>query len=251
MNDIGINVGYRILKYYLWQQFFFRFQVKREKEKLSYHKLSRALKEFEEEKPTLQQKHLFDCDFTIFDLETTGFFPEVGDEIISIGAVKVKEGKVQRKDTFYQVINPLQTVSRDTKRFTGLRRKDFLNGVTLPIGLERFIEFSKGTILVAHPASFDINFLQKRIYKWQLPSFDPEYVDSFSLANGLLERDDCYLDALVKRFDINYRTRHHALNDAIMTAEIFEELLKICYQQEVHTIRGLNEFILEETSSGF
>ncbi|MCA1062879.1 3'-5' exonuclease [Rossellomorea sp. AcN35-11] len=250
MNNIGINVGYRILKYYLWQQFIFRFQVKKEKEKLSYHKLSRTLKEFEEEKPTLQQKHLFDCTFTIFDLETTGFFPEVGDEIISIGAIKVKEGEVQSQDTFYQVIDPLQTVSGHTKRFTGLRRKDFMNGVTLPVGLERFLEFSKGTILVAHPASFDINFLQKRIDKWQLPSFNPEYVDSFSLANGLMDKDDCYLDVLVKMFDIDHRARHHALNDAIMTAEIFEKLLKICYKQEVHTIRGLKEFIGEEIHPG-
>lgn len=247
MDNIGINVGYRILKYYLWQRFIFRHQVKREKEKLSYHKLSRGLKQFEEEKPTLQKKHLFHCTFTIFDLETTGFFPEVGDEIISIGAVKLKEGKVQRDETFYQVIDPLQTVSRETKRFTGLRRKDFLNGVTLPIGLERFLEFSKGTILVAHPASFDINFLQKRINKWELPSFDPEFVDSFSLANSLLGRDDCYLDVLIKKFNIQDRTRHHALNDAIMTAEIFERLLTLCYQQEVHTIRGLHEFLLQDS----
>jgi DNA polymerase III subunit epsilon len=245
MNDIGINAGYRIFKYYLWHQFFFRVQVNREKARPSYYKVAQALQEYEAEKPILQQKHLYECTFTIFDLETTGFFPEVGDEIISIGAVKVREGKVQEKNTFYLVINPLQTVSRNTKKFTGLRRKDFRNGVTLPVGLKHFLEFSKGTILVAHPASFDINFLQKRLHKWELPSFKPECIDSFSLANALLERNDCYLDALVERFEIQKRTRHHALNDAIMTAEVFEELLKLCYKQEVHTIRAMCELINE------
>ncbi|MCA1053923.1 3'-5' exonuclease [Rossellomorea aquimaris] len=243
MNDIGINVGYRILKYYLWQQFFFRSQVKVEKAKPSYYKVATALKEFEEEKPIHQQKHLYDCTFTIFDLETTGFFPEVGDEIISIGAVKVARGEIQEKDTFYKVIDPLQTVSMKTKKFTGLKRKDFKNGVTLPVGIKHFLEFSMGTILVAHPASFDINFLQRRLKKWELPPFQPEYIDSFSLANALLERDDSYLDAMVKEFAIEKRTRHHALNDAIMTAEIFERLLKICYEQEVHTIQALHEFV--------
>ncbi|NQD65408.1 3'-5' exonuclease [Bacillus haikouensis] len=246
MNDIGINVGFRILKYYLWHQFFFRVQVNQEKARPSYIKIGQALKEFEAEKPNLQKMHLYHCTFTIFDLETTGFFPEIGDEIISIGAVKVTKGKIQEKETFYRVINPLQTVSRDTKKFTGLRRKDLLNGVTLPVGLKHFLEFSKGTILVAHPASFDINFLQKRLIRWELPSFKPEYVDSFALANALLGRKDCYLDALVNRFDIPKRTRHHALNDAIMTAEIFEELLKICYRQEVHTIKGLHELIHDQ-----
>lgn len=251
MNDIGINVGYRILKYYLWQQFFFRLQVKREKHKPSYFKLSNMLKIFENEKPAFQQKHLSECTFTIFDLETTGFFPEVGDEIISIGAVKIEDGKIQENDTFYQVINPLQTVSRQTKRFTGLRRRDLLKGVTLPVGLKRFLEFSKGTVLVAHPASFDINFLQKRIKKWELSSFDPEYIDSFSLANALFNVNDSYLDPLVKYFNIAYRERHHALNDAIMTAEVFEKLLKICYRKEVHTIRGMHEFIFEQTGSSY
>ncbi|WP_175991427.1 PolC-type DNA polymerase III [Bacillus sp. Marseille-Q1617] len=246
MNDIGINAGYRILKYYLWQQFFFRAQVNIEKARPSYYKVAAALKEFEAEKPTLQQKHLFNCTFTIFDLETTGFFPEVGDEIISIGAVKVSEGEMKEDETFYKVIDPLQTVSRKTKKFTGLKRKDFKNGVTLPVGLKHFFEFSKGTILVAHPASFDINFLQKRLHKWELPSFQPEYIDSFALANALLERDDCYLDAMVKKFGINKKTRHHALNDAIMTAEIFEHLLKLCYKHEVHTIRALHELIKDK-----
>ncbi|MGR3764574.1 3'-5' exonuclease [Rossellomorea sp. NS-SX7] len=246
MNDIGINVGYRILKYYLWQQFFFRAQVNGEKTRPSYYKVAHTLKEFEAEKPTFQDKHLYNCTFTIFDLETTGFFPEVGDEIISIGAVKVTEGKIQEKDTFYKVIDPLQTVSRKTKKFTGLKRKDFKNGVTLPVGIKDFLEFSKGTILVAHPASFDINFLQKRLHKWELPTFQPEYIDSFALANALLERNDCYLDAMVKKFGITERTRHHALNDAIMTAEIFEHLLKICYKQEVHTIRTLHELITDK-----
>ncbi|OIU71448.1 3'-5' exonuclease [Rossellomorea aquimaris] len=243
MNDIGINVGFRIIKYYLWQQFFFRSQLREEKARPSYYKISETLKEFETEKFTFQKKHLNDCTFTIFDLETTGFFPEVGDEIISIGAVKIFNGSVQEKETFYKVIDPLQTVSRETKKFTGLRRKDFKHAVKFPVGLKQFLEFAKGTILVAHPASFDINFLQKRVNKWELPSFNPEFIDSFALANALMRRNDCYLDAMVAKFGIRKRTRHHALNDAIMTAELFEELLKLCHLQGVHTVQALHECI--------
>ncbi|MFD2682143.1 3'-5' exonuclease [Bacillus seohaeanensis] len=241
MNDIGINVGFRIIKYYIWQQFFFHYQVKKAKESPSYDKLTLTMKEFEKDKPTFQKKPLSDCTFTIFDLETTGFFPEIGDEIISIGAVKVKDQQVNYEDSFYQVINPLQTVSKETKMFTGLRRKDFLSGVTFPVGLEKFLEFSKGTILVAHPASFDINFLQSRMQKWRLPSFDPEYIDSFGLANELLDCTDSYLDKLVERYRINSRKRHHALNDAIMTAEVFIKLLQESKATPIKTIHDLKE----------
>ncbi|RIW28601.1 3'-5' exonuclease [Bacillus salacetis] len=241
MSDAKFNVGYRIIKYYFWQRYLFNKQVEKEKKNPSYQKLSTMLKEFEEEKPLLQRQQLENCTFTIFDLETTGFFPEIGDEIVSIGAVKMQGDKILKHMTYYEVINPLQTVSAETKKFTGLKRADFLKGKTLPVGLKEFLDFCKGTILVAHPASFDINFLQKRIGKWGLPSFDPEFIDSYTLAKELLNEQDCYLDDLVHRFEIMKRSRHHALNDAIMTAEIFQELLKVCKEREVETIKDLHE----------
>jgi DNA polymerase III subunit epsilon len=241
MSDAKFNVGYRIIKYYFWHRYLFKKQVEKEKKNPSYQKLNTMLKEFEEEKPLLQQQKLDSCVFTIFDLETTGFFPEIGDEIVSIGAVKMQGDKILDQKTFYEVINPLQTVSVETKKFTGLKRADFIKAKTLPVGLKEFLDFCKGTILVAHPASFDINFLQKRIGKWGLPSFDPEFIDSYSLAKELLNEQECYLDDLVKKFEITKRNRHHALNDAIMTAEIFKELLKLCREKDVETIRDLHE----------
>ncbi|MGF2616574.1 3'-5' exonuclease [Rossellomorea vietnamensis] len=241
MSDAKFNVGYRIIKYYLWHRYLFKKQVEKEKKNPSYQKLKRMLKEFEQEKPLLQQQKLPNCTFTIFDLETTGFFPEIGDEIVSIGAVKMQGEKLLEQKTFYEVINPLQTVSAETKQFTGLKRKDFIKAKTLPVGLKEFLDFCKGTILVAHPASFDINFLQKRIGKWDLPAFDPEFIDSYALTKELLGVEECYLDDLVKRFHINKRARHHALNDAIMTAEIFQKLLKLCKEKKIDTIKDLHE----------
>jgi DNA polymerase III subunit epsilon len=241
MSDAKFNVGYRIIKYYFWHRYLFKRQVEKEKRNPSYQKLNTMLKEFEDEKPLLQQQRLANCTFTIFDLETTGFFPEIGDEIVSIGAVKMQGEKILEQMTFYEVINPLQTVSAETKKFTGLKRADFLKGKTLPVGLKEFLDYCKGTILVAHPASFDINFLQKRIGKWGLPSFDPEFIDSYTLAKELLHETECYLDDLIKKFEIPKRARHHALNDALMTAEIFQELLKLCKEKQVDTISELHD----------
>ncbi|MCP3742116.1 PolC-type DNA polymerase III [Rossellomorea sp. BNER] len=249
MNEVGIHVGFRIIKYYFWQQFFFKYQVNKAKQERSYQYLTNSLKEYDWKTPLMGDQSLSKCTFTIFDLETTGFFPEIGDEIISIGAVKFRNGKVQPQETFYQVINPLQRVSQDTKRFTGLNRRDFLRGVPFPIGLEKFLAFSRGTILVAHPASFDINFIQARSRKWGLPSFEPAFLDSFALAKALYQNNKCYLDDLIKRFGIENRKRHHALNDAMMTAEIFELLLSESKKYECTTLNLLQDFIEEKTSS--
>ncbi|MBM7584077.1 DNA polymerase-3 subunit epsilon [Bacillus pakistanensis] len=247
MNEVGINVGFRIIKYYFWQQFLFKYQVKKAKQDRSYQELSNSLKEYDGKSYQVMGQPLSKCNFTIFDLETTGFFPEIGDEIISIGAVKFKNGKVKSEETFYQVINPLQRVSQDTKKFTGLKKRDFLKGVPFPIGFERFLNFSRGSILVAHPASFDINFLQARSRKWGLPPFKPIYLDSFALAKALFQDNKCYLDDLIKRLGIERRKRHHALNDAMMTAEIFELLLAESIKYDYGTLNLLQNFIDEKT----
>ncbi|MDF0725613.1 3'-5' exonuclease [Cytobacillus sp. S13-E01] len=216
-------VDLKILEYYFLKQFILKYKIRNAKQHPSYATLMQTLKNYQ---PTaIDNKELADCTFTIFDLETTGFFPELGDEIISIGAVKVKHSQVQYSNSFYKVISPLQTVTKSTKRFTGLKKKEIIDGEPLPIVMSEFLQFSEGTILVAHPASFDINFLKKRFKKWGLPEFSPEYLDSFLLANKLYPSQKNYLDDLIERFSISRRTRHHALNDAVMTAEIFIQLL--------------------------
>ncbi len=248
-SHLDIKVGFKLFKYLLWHRCNFKNQVKKAKQHPNYIKLAETLKEFELEKPILKKQSLSSCTFTVFDLETTGFFPEIGDEIISIGAIKIHNQQVLEKETFYQVINPLQNVSKETEIFTGLNKKDFQHAVTLPVGLEGFLEFSKGTILVAHPATFDINFLQKRIKKWDLPSFNPVYIDSFALSNFLLDTQDSYLDKMVETYNIVMRERHHALNDAIMTAEVFVRLLEECMHQQLFTVEMIDGIMEEKVIS--
>jgi DNA polymerase III subunit epsilon len=222
-------VDIKILEYYFWKQYTLKHKIKKAKKQLSVEPIITEIEEYNKF-ATNRCTDLSELTFTVFDLETTGFFPELGDEIISIGAIRVRNKKVIYDDTFYKIIKPLNNISKLTKELTGLTKTELDRSDYFPSILKEFLEFSKGSILVAHPASFDIPFLKYYIKSWGLPQFSPEYIDSHALANWLHPTKTNYLDRLVEDFQITKRNRHHALNDSIMTAEIFEKLLEECKQ---------------------
>lgn len=211
-------VDYKILHYYFWKKHLLSYYIRKARTTIT-------LDPFKFKYPTSIKSQPTSCTFTIFDIETTGFFPALGDEVLSIGAIKVREQKVLYEDTFYKVVKPVYKVPKSTLTLVDLKEEDLVKGEYFPLALQDFLEFSKGTILVAHPASFDIHFLKIVAKLWDLPPFTPKFVDSHQLANTLFPSKRNYLDQLIERFKVEKRERHHALNDAIMTAEVFIHLL--------------------------
>jgi len=215
-----------ILKYYLWDRFFINARMNTAQKNIKYQNAVSSIQNLYYEQNLLPPERLDECSFTIFDLETTGFFPEIGHEIISIGAVKVNNLQIDYNHTFYKVINPLRRVSKQTKKLTGLEDHILLQGERFPTIFSEFLTFSKNSILVAHPSSFDLNFLKRVCASWNLPCHIPNWIDSHSLANDQFPSQNNYLDQLIDRYNVAQLDRHHALNDAMMTAEIFIELLQ-------------------------
>ncbi|MQR97130.1 exonuclease domain-containing protein [Fictibacillus phosphorivorans] len=158
----------------------------------------------------------------VFDLETTGFFPEQGNQILSIGAVKVKGGEVQCEDTFYSLAQCTGELSPEIKELTGIDDSDLQHAPSLSKVLVDFYDFARGHVLVAHHASHEKKFLQH--YNWKLfrSQFKHRIVDtSFLLKivepeSNLVRLEDC-----CEHCNITVTDRHHALGDAKMTAELW------------------------------
>lgn len=225
----------RILKYFLWDYFVLKSQQK----KKNNPQLVRVIKEKLNEGNVifLPQQSLLETTFTVFDLETSGFFPKLGDEVISIGAIKINAATQKiEQENFYEVVSPIGKVSEGIYSLTGLTKQQLNNGTSFEAAFLKFLQYSKGTILVAHPASFDINFLQIMLKRRGIVNFNPEFIDSYFLANYLQPNGKNKLDQLVALFNIDKKERHHALNDAIMTAEIFLKLLYLLQKKRVHTL---------------
>ena len=123
-----------------------------------------------------------DGDFVVFDIETTGFSGKFA-EIIEIGAVKIsKNGIVDRFSEFIKPTNPIPYHITELTSITN----DMVEGArSIDEVLPEFLEFSKGCVLVAHNATFDVGFIKKKAEDAGLRA-DFCYVDTLALSRRLI-----------------------------------------------------------------
>ncbi|WP_444684236.1 3'-5' exonuclease [Alkalicoccus luteus] len=179
------------------------------------------------------------ADIVVFDVETTGFYPFLGDDIISIGAVPIRQPNHQ----FYELVQTARTIPKSITGLTGIDNEQIkTNGMVFPEMLIKFLRFSQGSFLSAHPASFDVRFLQVLCRRWRLPVLRPYVLDSFHAARLLYPDADASLDGLIQHFHMPVIRRHHALNDAVITAEVLEKLLD---QAEVKGCNSIGTLVHE------
>lgn len=232
-----LPIDLQILKYYLFEKPLYHFKIKPYLSTPAYLELMTQLHQYQPNHE-LAEIDLEEATYTIFDLETTGFIPEIGHEIISIGAIQVKGFSFCKRDKFYEIIKPMRPIPRNVTELTGIDIDTIHHGKNFIDVFTDFFMYSKDTILVAHPAKFDVRFLQTMLKRWKLPDFQPLVIDSQEIAKWLLPDVSCQLDPMIRYYNLQYLDRHHALNDAIMTAELFEYLLK---DVKANNIQSYNE----------
>ncbi len=164
----------------------------------------------------------------VFDTETTGFKPEEGDRLIEIGAVELINHMPTGR-TYHQFINPEREVPEDAVKVHGLTYEFLKNYPKVQDIAKDFIDFvGDDGILVAHNASFDINFINYEFKHKGFPTYSwDRVVDTLEIARNKFPGNRNSLDALCKRFNIDNsaRTKHGALLDAELLAEVYLELL--------------------------
>ncbi|MEK3855427.1 exonuclease domain-containing protein [Cytobacillus sp. FSL H8-0458] len=161
---------------------------------------------------------LENLDVAVFDMETTGFYPDKGDQIISIGAVKIINGKVS-EDSFYSLVHFDKPLSSKIKELTGLSEADLEKAPPLSEVLISFLEFVKETPLVAHHANHEKSFMQYSSWKLFRTPFKHRILDTSFLyritdPNKVLWK----LEDICEFYNIPVKDRHHALEDAKLTA---------------------------------
>ncbi|MDO4223223.1 MAG: DNA polymerase III subunit epsilon [Acinetobacter sp.] len=159
----------------------------------------------------------------IMDTETTGFYYSNGDRIIEVGAIEV----INRKRTGSSIhiyINPEREVG-ESERVHGLSDDFLKDKPTFEQIAPVLYDYFKGAELVAHNASFDMNFLDMEFEQVGLGKLSDvcSVVDTLVLARQKHGGARNSLDALVKRYDIPERDRtfHGALLDAEILADVY------------------------------
>ena len=191
--------------------------------------------------PELDECLLRELAYTVFDTETTGLNPSGGDEIISIGAVRIVNGRLLRDEYFDQLVNPRRSMSRESVNVHGIRPEMLENQPTIEQVLPRFHRFAEGTILVAHNAAFDMKMLQIKEAATGVRFINP-VLDTLLLSAVVHPAHASHnLEDITDRMGISIVGRHTALGDAIATAEVFLKLISILAKNEIHSLKQARE----------
>lgn len=124
--------------------------------------------------------------FVVFDTETTGFNPGLGDSMIEIGGVKIHNGEVV--DRFDELINPGHHIDDAITRVTDISDDDVKDSDNEENVTKRFKEWIGDLPLVAHNARFDKNMLDMAYYKYKLGKLDNPIIDTLMLSR-VINRD--------------------------------------------------------------
>jgi DNA polymerase-3 subunit epsilon len=189
----------------------------------------------------LDTRPLSSLNYTVFDTETTGLEPSAGDEIVSIGAVRIVNGRLLAHEAFEQLIDPRRPMSATASEITGIDDAMLENQPTIDKVLPAFRTFCEDTVLVAHNAAFDMRFLHLKEEATGV-RFTQPVLDTLLLSAVINPQLDSHaLEAIAQRMGINPIGRHTALGDAVMTGEIFLRMIPLLAQQGIRTLGEARE----------
>lgn len=163
----------------------------------------------------------------ILDTETTGLDPSTGDRVVEIGAVELFN-HLPTGRTFHVYINPERDMPREAEAVHGLSAAFLRDKPVFAAIAQDFLDFIGDATLIIHNASFDVAFLNAELGFLRLPSILPErVVDTLHIARQKHPGAANSLDALCRRYGIDNskRTKHGALLDSELLAEVYLELI--------------------------
>lgn len=193
---------------------------------------------------------LNDATYIVYDIETTGLSSNF-DEIIEIGACKVKNGVII--DEFSSFVKPTVSISSFTTELTSITNDDVRFADPIEVVLPKFKEFIGDGILVAHNATFDnshiySNLRKLGLYKGSYPTIDTLQLFRMKYGKGLKKFG---LDAMVKYFDIVLVQHHRAVHDAKATALCFIAMINDLVDSGITNYNQINSIIDENEAYKF
>jgi len=162
----------------------------------------------------------------IFDTETTGLDPKSGDRMVEIGCIEMVN-RVTTGETFHAYFHPDRDMPAAAEAVHGLSITFLSDKPRFGERAHELLEFLGDSMLVAHNAGFDFGFVNSELEMCGLPPLGRErMIDTVQLARVRHPGSKLSLDALCTRYGIDrsHRTRHGALLDAELLAQVYVEL---------------------------
>ena len=163
----------------------------------------------------------------VLDTETTGLDPLRGDRLVEIGCVEIFN-RMPTGQTFHRHINPERDMPAEAFAVHGLSSEFLADKPLFTRVVDEFLAFIGDAPLVIHNASFDIGFINAELDRIKRPPIARDrLVDTLLLARRKHPGVSNRLDDLCSRYaiDNSRRTKHGALLDAELLAEVYIDLI--------------------------
>jgi DNA polymerase-3 subunit epsilon len=163
----------------------------------------------------------------ILDTETTGLNPHTGDRLVEIGCVEL-DNHVPTGNTYHQYVNPERGMPDEAFAVHGLSEAFLAMQPIFSEVADNFLEFIGDSNLVIHNAKFDMGFINSELDRLGRSTLDfSRAIDTVQIARSKYPGAQASLDALCRRFevDLSARTKHGALLDAELLADVYLELI--------------------------
>ena len=170
-------------------------------------------------------------EYVVFDTETTGLDTK-NDEILSIGAVKIKDNKILTSQTFEIYLKNSKNIDSKSILIHGIRECDLVDAKDPTEAVKNFLNFIGSRALIGYYLEFDVAMINRYI--------KPMLV--ITLPNKMIVVSEIYFektitfipegnidlrfDTILKNCKVPDMGAHNAVNDAIMTAMIYLKLTK-------------------------
>lgn len=190
-----------------------------------------SIAEREKIERTLKGKSTIDLlsDYIVFDIETTGLDSSY-DEVIEIGAIKVKNNKIVSK--FNSLVKPKNEIDEYITELTGITNEMVKDAPTIEEILPDFMNYIGNDILIGHNVNFDINFIYDNLYRSKFDVLTNDFIDTMGISRKLLpELPHHRLIDLAKYFKIDSTNNHRSLKDCEITMNVYENLKEIALQK--------------------
>ena len=162
----------------------------------------------------------------VFDTETTGLDPYQGDRLVEIGCVELLNG-FPSGNSFHRYLNPQRDMPEGAFKVHGLSIEFLKDKPLFADVCDEFAAFIGDAPLIAHNAMFDLGFINAELERCKRAAIPRDrLIDTLMLARRRYPAGPNKLDDLCGRFsiDLSRRTKHGALLDAELLAEVYIEL---------------------------
>lgn len=177
----------------------------------------------------------------VLDLETTGLNP-FKDEVISIGAVAINKGVIHLNDQFDLILRRPDLDISETVLIHGIGPEALTRGHETEDALLHLLEWMNGDPILAYHSAFDQRFLEKALRNhlgYKVSHIWMDVADLLPASFPDTKTRGKSLDDWADAFGLEVSARHHALADAMATAELTLIALNRAHKDKIKTLQAL------------